>query len=259
MLQYSVRRNRVQCVFTLPHGCVQISELLSVSRGAVSLQLHTSAPIQNSLQCWLVQSQKPHACSKCALSNHTSQHCFPHRSLRASPARSSTPTQRETPREEHDYATLKSQTPAAANPSSTGEVSCDHSDPSDEKPVPAALPVTPPKKPPRSRSREHFYHSLECSSERGNRSNSNSLNRRSITILASQIKDLFDDPNYAATTVQPPAQLGGRDLSRSTPSLVTAGVQLRPPYVWERASFRMVRNTRRVIQKRRSDIVDRDS
>ena len=101
-----------------------------------------------------------------------------------------------------------------------------------------------PKKPPRSRSGDHFYHTLERSNDDSGllrsatashtSSQANDLGRGdpdNVDTMSSRLKELFDDPRYAMLIVD--SQEGGeqrqivrgltkrRDFSRSSPSIVT--------------------------------------
>lgn len=128
---------------------------------------------------------------------------------------------------------------------------------------------TPPKKPPRlSRSREHFYHTLESSDESGllrsantshggsqlsgmdDYAEANSLQPRVSVSKQLQLQEIFDDPRYAAVFVEQD-QLGDVHMhhnevsrSRSTPSLVAVGIIPFSPTDSGRRSLRAVHHKR---------------
>ena len=134
-------------------------------------------------------------------------------------------------------------------------------DPSTSDVLMSAHSEIPPKKPPRSRSRDHFYHTLESSDESGllhsattsqhsSRMSSRLSHREDedegdylhprpnrSSVLSEQVKELFDDPRYAVLFVDERDNKGlgdRRELCRSTPSLV----QISKPGVPERRSLR---------------------
>ena len=98
-----------------------------------------------------------------------------------------------------------------------------------------------PRKPPRSRSGDHFYHTLERSNDDSGllrsatashtSSQANDLGHANDDKMPSRLKELFDDPRYAMLIVD--SQEGDeqmqivsgltkrRDFSRSSPSIVT--------------------------------------
>lgn len=106
---------------------------------------------------------------------------------------------------------------------------------------------TPPKKPPRlSRSREHFYHTLENSDESGLLRSANTSHGGSLLSgiddyaeanslpptesISNQLQEIFDDPRYAAVFVEQD-QLEDSHMhkievsrSRSTPSLIAVDI-----------------------------------
>lgn len=92
--------------------------------------------------------------------------------------------------------------------------------------------TVPPPIPVRSKSRDHFYHTLECSNKDSGLGLSPphySLAHHSSSLAmegtqSHQVEDLFDDPRYVMVTVEGPEDgglRGRKELWRSTPALTS--------------------------------------
>lgn len=95
-------------------------------------------------------------------------------------------------------------------------------------------PDIPPPIPVRSKSRDHFYHTLECP-ENGDsgvasvsspqysqhRSNSSSSSQAGREDEPEQLQQIFDDPRYVALQVEDGMLRERKDIWRSTPALAS--------------------------------------
>lgn len=159
------------------------------------------------------------------------------------------------PMDKHDYDHLE---PADTEHDEGNDEGNDENEYAElENPVTKTLD-TPPKKPPRrSRSREHFYHTLESSDDSGLLRSANTsqggsqlsgmndyaeANGPREVSISSQLQELFDDPRYAMLFVDQEQQENTlkREVSRSrsTQSLVSIGIIPFSPTVPERRSLR---------------------